>query len=149
MQGHQKFCHISLVVPPHLAGLASPCALSAAVVGSLCPSTSQQWALDTPSSHVLKESSQICGKRCWKCCQEPNWQAEGLVLCDPFISPITSLSIHKSLYWTSLLVSCCPQFLTNAQLWWAFDSFFKHGSHDGRLDWKNLRNVYYKALTFL
>lgn len=43
--------------------------------------------LTSPDPHVRREGPQICRKRCWKCCQEPNWQAEGLALYDPFICP--------------------------------------------------------------
>lgn len=78
------------ILPRFSCGPASPCWIGLSLCRECCCGGVSLCLLHltgmtSPHAHVLREGPQICRKCCWKCCQEPNWKAEGLALYDPFI----------------------------------------------------------------
>lgn len=93
---------------------------------SSAPCTSQECALDIPRFTCPEGRSPDMWEMVLEMLLRAKLASRGAGPMWPTHLPISSLSIHKSSCWTSLLVSCFAQFLTNAhlcffqiwKLWW-------------------------------
>lgn len=124
-------------LPHFFCGPASPCQDGLSLHRgcrcgevSLTTSVSQKCALGSPKFRCSEGRSPNIGKKLLEMLPRAKPACRGAEGVWPLRLPITagtSLSIHKSLYLTSLLVSHCAQLLTNIQLW-CFDHFSNVGA---------------------